>query len=538
MNSEKYTKIDDLSREFALTNEQLFEYLYLNDIKIFNENDYIDLSDSKIRELLERLNSKKKKDHKNKSGLKSIAIEGLFGKYKCNLIFENDIAIWISENGVGKTTILTMIVAILTGDARTLCDINFKNISVNISDENYIIDKQRPTLPSKYKDGIRYKYKDSIRYRYKDSSRYKELHMIYLLNDLERYLPRSFFQKIRNEIVHQKYTDSSIFDEIINKLRDYESYNNDEIDEIDQIIQNIKDLQYGELYEEIYKIKDKLKEEVVFYPTYRRVEVGFERVFSANSKNYINKELTTKYMGFGMSDVKNRIKNLLGKLRKDANTAYIEMNANIISELLEDSIANYLDDFWKIDMRKVDVVIKRIGEDRIDNIEKLRPFLASKEFDTRNSNIEFLIYYLQKLVNIYNSQEAIDKKLSKFAQVCSKYLSGKKIEYDETMLTMNVFDDDGFKIDFDDLSSGEKQIVSIFSKVYLDVTSPCIFIIDEPEISLSIEWQKEFLKDIYDSEKVALLIATTHSPFIFKNGYVDYVKELEMSKEKKNVAKR
>ena len=104
----------------------------------------------------------------------------------------------------------------------------------------------------------------------------------------------------------------------------------------------------------------------------------------------------------------------------------------------------------------------------------------------------------------------------------------EKIEYDETMLTVDVLDSDGLKIDFDDLSSGEKQIVSIFSKVYLDVTSQCIFIIDEPEISLSIKWQKEFLKDIYDSGRVALLIATTHSPFIFKNEYMEYVKELEI----------
>ena len=91
-----------------------------------------------------------------------------------------------------------------------------------------------------------------------------------------------------------------------------------------------------------------------------------------------------------------------------------------------------------------------------------------------------------------------------------KYLSGKKIEYGwnnahHECIWVNWI---RLKIDFDDLSSGEKQIVSIFSKVYLDVTSPCIFIIDEPEISLSIEWQKEFLRDIYDSEKVALLIAT------------------------------
>ena len=98
------------------------------------------------------------------------------------------------------------------------------------------------------------------------------------------------------------------------------------------------------------------------------------------------------------------------------------------------------------------------------------------------------------------------------------------------MLKVKVLDKDGSKIDFNDLSSGEKQIISIFSKVYLDVTSQCIFIIDEPEISLSIEWQKDFLKDIYDSGKIALLIATTHSPFIFSNDYVNYVKELELFK--------
>lgn len=61
MNFEKYTKIDDLSRQFALTNEQLLEYLFLNDIEIFSENDDIDLSDRKIKELLERLNATKKK---------------------------------------------------------------------------------------------------------------------------------------------------------------------------------------------------------------------------------------------------------------------------------------------------------------------------------------------------------------------------------------------------------------------------------------------------------------------------------------------
>mgnify|MGYP000851434974 FL=1 len=182
-------------------------------------------------------------------------------------------------------------------------------------------------------------------------------------------------------------------------------------------------------------------------------------------------------------------------------------------------------------MHKVDVIIKRIGEDRIENIDSLRSFLDDSSNGKSIPNIEFLLYYLQKLVKIYDSQKGLDSKLKKFSDVCTKYLSGKKIIYDETLLTMNVYDCNNEEIDFEDLSSGEKQVVSIFSKVYLDVITPCIFIIDEPEISLSIEWQKEFLKDIFNSGKIGLMIATTHSPFIFKNEYREFVIELDKFKE-------
>ncbi|WP_332113484.1 AAA family ATPase, partial [Campylobacter jejuni] len=72
---------------------------------------------------------------------------------------------------------------------------------------------------------------------------------------------------------------------------------------------------------------------------------------------------------------------------------------------------------------------------------------------------------------------------------------------------MKVLDDER-EIDFDSLSSGEKQIISIFAKVYLDMDAKCIFIIDEPELSLSVEWQRTFLQDIYESNNIELLLAT------------------------------
>ena len=65
------------------------------------------------------------------------------------------------------------------------------------------------------------------------------------------------------------------------------------------------------------------------------------------------------------------------------------------------------------------------------------------------------------------------------------------------------------------LSAGEKQIVSLFSHLYLSENQNHFVIIDEPELSLSVPWQRRFLPDIL--KKCSGLFAVTHSPFIFDN---------------------
>lgn len=75
------------------------------------------------------------------------------------------------------------------------------------------------------------------------------------------------------------------------------------------------------------------------------------------------------------------------------------------------------------------------------------------------------------------------------------------------------------------LSSGEKQIVSLFSHLYLSGQKNSFVIIDEPELSLSVPWQKRLLPDILN--KCNGFIAVTHSPFIFDNELRTYVHSLE-----------
>ena len=81
-------------------------------------------------------------------------------------------------------------------------------------------------------------------------------------------------------------------------------------------------------------------------------------------------------------------------------------------------------------------------------------------------------------------------------------------------------------ISVQNLSSGEKQVISIFSKLYIEETEDCIILFDEPELSLSITWQAKFLPDIMDSKKCSTLIAVTHSPFIFENEFDALAKDM------------
>ncbi|MBR1904899.1 MAG: ATP-binding protein [Clostridiales bacterium] len=76
-------------------------------------------------------------------------------------------------------------------------------------------------------------------------------------------------------------------------------------------------------------------------------------------------------------------------------------------------------------------------------------------------------------------------------------------------------------------TSGEKQLVSLFSYVYLANPDRCMVIIDEPELSLSVEWQQSILEDVIKSGRCGSLIAATQSPFVYNNSLRNIAKALD-----------
>ena len=76
------------------------------------------------------------------------------------------------------------------------------------------------------------------------------------------------------------------------------------------------------------------------------------------------------------------------------------------------------------------------------------------------------------------------------------------------------------------LSSGEKQILVILLTVLVQDKQPCVLLMDEPEVSLLIEWQQRIISIIREMNPYAQIILTTHSPALIMGGWMDAVTEV------------
>lgn len=76
------------------------------------------------------------------------------------------------------------------------------------------------------------------------------------------------------------------------------------------------------------------------------------------------------------------------------------------------------------------------------------------------------------------------------------------------------------------LSSGEKQMLVILLTVLVEDQRPYVLFMDEPEVSLHIDWQQRLIDLILTLNPNVQIILTTHSPAVVMNGWADRVTEV------------
>ncbi len=76
------------------------------------------------------------------------------------------------------------------------------------------------------------------------------------------------------------------------------------------------------------------------------------------------------------------------------------------------------------------------------------------------------------------------------------------------------------------LSSGEKQMLAILLTVLVENREPYALLMDEPEISLHIDWQQRLIDLIRELNPNVQIILSTHSPALIMDGWMGNVTEV------------
>ncbi|WP_433745940.1 AAA family ATPase [Falsibacillus pallidus] len=131
-----------------------------------------------------------------------------------------------------------------------------------------------------------------------------------------------------------------------------------------------------------------------------------------------------------------------------------------------------------------------------------------KYFWSNSSDID----KLDGLEAIILKRNELYSKIKKFNDVIEKYTDIKVEILENNDL---IFIKNSEEMDFDKLSSGERKISFLFLEIIFNNVD--IYLIDEPELSLSLNFQNKIITDLHILTKGKTLFIATHAPYIYED---------------------
>lgn len=211
----------------------------------------------------------------------------------------------------------------------------------------------------------------------------------------------------------------------------------------------------------------------------------------------------------------------ISKALKDTLTQYAELAQSLDRTfparlVQQDRAANFSSD--ELNERLAALEKKRMALQSTGLLEDEQDvgFVMPEQFDPTTQNV----------LSVY--VEDVEEKLQVFDTLADKVFLLKKIVDDRFLYkTLTISKDKGFlfanngptTLSPTQLSSGEQNVLVLLYELLFKVKTGSLILIDEPEISLHVAWQLEFLRDLQQVIKLSefdVLIAT-HSPQIIND---------------------
>ncbi|WP_326428798.1 AAA family ATPase [Stutzerimonas frequens] len=437
----------------------------------------------------------------NKPIIEYFSIYGMHGHKNIQIDFSTPYSILLSENGQGKTTILKIIDATLNGNIKKLREASFDSIEIKFSNAKESVRISKSDLEYEWESRAYAHIRGKV-----DEEKFAEILEVVTGNSSSK----NIIAEVRRLFLSDEMPGASrALPFSTMALRDL-------IEEKESVALKKQNLGFFKA------IKDYFPLNTLYLPTYRRVE---DLISSLTDDDDIQ---GNEHIRFGLSDVKATLESIKKEILTSCNDSITRINGEILSRLVKGlSLTEEDRNLIQENIDSLGLVLNRFGKSLSQEDKELIAAKVSSPADFNDERNEALVYFLSKMYSAFLEQREKDNALGKFAEICSSYFVNKQMTYDETTLEVLITcRDTGNDIEFEQLSSGEKQIVSLFSKLLLEKGQGLFVLFDEPELSLSVEWQRQLLPDVIANGSCEMLLAMTHSPFIISNT-IDYASDLK-----------
>ena len=401
--------------------------------------------------------------------VREVKIDNFWHRLDAKCTFNDDVNIIIGRNGTGKTTFMNMLHAALTVDLEELAENDFTTITIKLVNGS----KSRLIRVTK-SDGPSFNF-HSI--DYKISNRRHSLRAIASSDEVR--VPMGFKKRILEEAAAVR----SCLAELISlsslsvyRLKSSEDYEIKDragrrlISPIDfrllQLRADITKYQY-ELSVKAREISSTLQKDVLASILFTESSTSSRRVPANFEKDKEQRKLVNAYTRLGASDTNTQKK----------------ISSHIAA----------VDEAFK-------VFYTHNAKDMKD-----KHFTAIESFLRTQNIVEMSLMAEEKTLDIYS-------EMNQFTSTLKEFIPDKSFSISSGELKVSSTEGDSEEIPIAKLSSGEKQLIILLAEALLQRGRHYVYLADEPELSLHIDWQRKIIPAIKKLNQNAQIIAATHSP--------------------------
>lgn len=446
--------------------------------------------------------------------ISKIYIEKLFGLYTYTLPDEGELSnasILYGDNGVGKSTILRLVFHLLSsagdrGHRNALFNAPFESLEVTLSNgvkleavrpdvedaESFINGWGRDLRLSISKDGVLIGRWDF------NPERPRGGEGAYSSGRTDIYRSRSYLSKVSSKMSYSEYARAmsnqgrlALGDDISNEVYGELAY-------ITSLEQNVPTMF-------ILNADRRLDCDAVSDPS---DEIELRQVMRFEEPKRIN-DLVVRSREIALSQaLSSAAKWVSAKAVQSANlgsenvhSVYVNVVKHLVStskKKAEEGLPN-TDDLLKmlaeIENKSNELAVYELAAPL--SISELKKSLTTRSKPKRDLAAGLLKPYVESLKGRIEAVDPIYNVLHRFVKIVNDFLTDKTIEY-KVSKGFSIVSPLGSCLTPNHLSSGEQQLLLLFCYVLTGRDKSCVFMIDEPEISLNVKWQRKLVKTLLD----------------------------------------